>query len=735
MTTAPPVQRIPNRQPSQRMGAGSSNKLPAVSIDPFRVLRKHLTVILAACVLGILVGVAFWLVASRMFPQYTGSVKFEIVAALDESDQATTGDLERDEVVIRLARTEMNFLLSRQVLRYALSDPDIRQTEWAKKFITSDGTFDSPEAVDELEEDLGVRYIPDTNLFELLWSSSVPRDVPIVLNRIQRAYLQKRDEIADAQFEGDLRVFSQEESAINTELKNLDEEIGRFVEDSSILTLDAIRDHPLAKEMTEISEAMTKAESDLSLMLSNRDMIAAKMEGELEPTFEDRARAEEDYSIQRTIALITDLSTRLRTLQKSFGPTHNDVKAIQIQLEAAEAERDERMDEVMARNLNAELKSLNNTIESYASMISEQRADIEDRRKQLGEVAKNITNYQSLEERREFLQQERQRTRDLVADLRRIRQRAAADRVRLLTPAETPREKSFPKPEMIIPLAFLLIVGSTIGIIFLRELTDKRVKSASDLAVVPGARVLGVIPDIQDDPTRINKVELAVRDEPRSVIAESYRQSCTPIMKGLERSNHQTLLVLGGLPGSGTTTFITNLAAFIAAGGKRVVAIDANFRRPGLAKALGQTEENLVGLGDMLVDKVGLSDTIKSCGDSIDLIPAGTAANRVFERLNNGKFETIISELRSRYDYILLDAPPAVVAGDALVLANKTDASVIVVRANQEQRGLVSRLISQFSAAQSELIGLVLNRPRFTAGGYFKKNFATMAEYAGKGSS
>ncbi len=89
-----------------------------------------------------------------------------------------------------------------------------------------------------------------------------------------------------------------------------------------------------------------------------------------------------------------------------------------------------------------------------------------------------------------------------------------------------------------------------------------------------------------------------------------------------------------------------------------------------------------------------------------------------------------MAELRHRFDLVLVDAPPAVVAGDALVLANKVDSAALVVRANQEQRGLVARLVNQLIDAQCELMGIVLNRPKGTAGGYFKKNFEAMARYA-----
>jgi Mrp family chromosome partitioning ATPase len=57
---------------------------------------------------------------------------------------------------------------------------------------------------------------------------------------------------------------------------------------------------------------------------------------------------------------------------------------------------------------------------------------------------------------------------------------------------------------------------------------------------------------------------------------------------------------------------------------------------------------------------------------------------------------------------------------------------VLIIRAHQEQRGLVARLVSRLSESQSELLGIILNRPRGTAGGYFKRNYATMAAYSSK---
>jgi Mrp family chromosome partitioning ATPase len=165
-----------------------------------------------------------------------------------------------------------------------------------------------------------------------------------------------------------------------------------------------------------------------------------------------------------------------------------------------------------------------------------------------------------------------------------------------------------------------------------------------------------------------------------------------------------------------------------------VLLVDANFRRPGLDKAMGIGEDAL-GLGDVLSNAASIDEAIHDGGDGVSVMPAGTPANRVFERLNNGVIDGVLADLRSRYDLIIFDTPPAVVAGDAMMLANKLDAAVLVVRANQEHRGLVARMINRLTEARCELVGVLLNRPRGIAGGYLKKNYAAMADYSKSGAA
>ena len=114
---------------------------------------------------------------------------------------------------------------------------------------------------------------------------------------------------------------------------------------------------------------------------------------------------------------------------------------------------------------------------------------------------------------------------------------------------------------------------------------------------------------------------------------------------------------------------------------------------------------------------------------NLDLLSAGTAEQRVFEHLATEHMSRLLAEAGATYDLILVDVAPAVVAGDAAALANRVDASILVVRALSEKRGLVARLRSTLTDARAQFFGVVVNGVRSSAGGYFKHNIKATHAY------
>jgi capsular exopolysaccharide synthesis family protein len=159
-----------------------------------------------------------------------------------------------------------------------------------------------------------------------------------------------------------------------------------------------------------------------------------------------------------------------------------------------------------------------------------------------------------------------------------------------------------------------------------------------------------------------------------------------------------------------------------------VLIIDANFRRPSLHRIMGLQESP--GLADLLAGRRELDAVVQATSTpNLDLLSAGSKEVRVFERLSAQSMSELLTVARARYDIVLIDVAPVVVAGDAMGLAQKCDATVLVVRANAEKRGMVARVRNELSDTRSEFLGVVVNGVRSAAGGYMKGNIKAAAEY------
>ena len=159
------------------------------------------------------------------------------------------------------------------------------------------------------------------------------------------------------------------------------------------------------------------------------------------------------------------------------------------------------------------------------------------------------------------------------------------------------------------------------------------------------------------------------------------------------------------------------------------MVIDGDFRRPSLAEQLGLTDGG-VGLGDVLGGSGDFSSVAIRTEAGFDLVVAGTEGSRVVDRLGSPQMDELLGQAREQWDLIMVDAPPALAAGDALTIASKADGAVVVVHAGQDQRGLLVRLANAVRDAGTEVFGVILNQARTESGGYFKKNFRIMRDYS-----
>ena len=729
MSIAPSKSPVDPRTQPNRARAGAP-VAAAIQIDPIRVLRQHAWKIAAAAVIGVAIGGVAQVVCEFTYPLYSDTVLFELQQSPNEATDVTSRDDRTEESVERAGQTEAAKIVTRELLMKAMNNRDIEQTKWSEYYRDSSDRFVAEDAVDDLEDELAAGHQRRTNYVSLTWSTHVPSDVPIVLNRIADTYIAVKKAADDEKFEANRQTFDKQLKDLDAQLLSLAKEVSKFVSDNNMTSTNEERNEMLLA-VEDTSRRLGETKSLQTMAQSRKAQTEAKMEGRLEPSPDDIRTAEEDPQVQRSNSAVQEARVAAETYRKKFGANHAAVRSIETQVKAGELERDAIVNQILRRNLNADFKEYADQVESYSGLLERFEKDLVAQTVRLKDFAADNIMVTELKERRERLLEARAEQLKVLANLEQLKARDDVRAVNIARRAITPRQMSFPQWKYMLPAGGVLTLAIFVAFIFLREFLDTRVRYATDLTAISGMRLLGSIPDLSEDPLGTKKIERVVRDAPKSIAAELSRQITGQVLKTCAQGSIKSIACLSGLPEAGTTSFVTNLADSMAASGRKVLVVDANFRRSHLAAAMG-TEPDARGLGDVLGGQASIGDVIRSAGGNVDIVSAGTPESRVFELLNTTRFDSFLQEVGAKYDIVIVDVPPVVVAGDALAVANKVDGTILVVRAFQEQRGLVARLVNQLGDVRGQFIGAVLNRPINTAGGYLRKNYEAMSSYAAK---
>lgn len=215
--------------------------------------------------------------------------------------------------------------------------------------------------------------------------------------------------------------------------------------------------------------------------------------------------------------------------------------------------------------------------------------------------------------------------------------------------------------------------------------------------VVPAAR------PAEARPTRMVVAAL----QPHSVAAEQYRALRTRIAQSENGRSFRALLITSPAQGDGKTITALNLAIAMAQEfHRRVLLVDGDLRHPALHRLLGIPGRP--GLSDVLTGTAPLDDALVSIPEyRLTVLPAGNAVDRTTELLGSAEMRRLVDTLRTHFDRIVFDTPPAAPLADVSVLAPLVDGVLLVVRAGRTQRPAIDRAVEDIEP--SRMLGLVLN--------------------------
>lgn len=262
----------------------------------------------------------------------------------------------------------------------------------------------------------------------------------------------------------------------------------------------------------------------------------------------------------------------------------------------------------------------------------------------------------------------------------------------------------------------LAATGAAAGLLFavcyalLRSVIDTRLRNEHDLGRLSQKPVLGLIPRLPGKKNHDSGV--VMRRDPHAATSEAYRRVAANLEFLSPDDPVRSVAVTSSLPAEGKSQLVLNLAVALAESKKRVLVIDADLRRPTVAKTCGI--DGQFGLTTVLTGGAELQEAIVPWGP-IHVLPAGRTAPNPAELLSSKAMGEIMAESLTQFDFIIVDAAPLLPVSDTLSLVRHVSGTVMVAQAGRTKARHLRSALSIIDGVKSEVYGIVLNRVK-TAG-------------------
>jgi polysaccharide biosynthesis transport protein len=688
-------------------------------VDLWLVIRKR-RVLLLCMALGLagLAALAGWVRG----PRYTATAEVQIqpgsasdlkesistmlssgLSSLDEIMESDGEILQSQSLLMDVAKT----LKLQENPTFLGGDTKVRTSLFGgKTYQVLDGDLNNPwvqtEIVKILRKHLKVDRVPRTQMMSIEYESRSPDLSASIVNTLQARFIEQNYQLhyqttqAVSHWLGDqiddLRKIVQTSQDQMVDLQN---KLGVYALDPShSLVVSEIGN--LEKGLSDATEQRVIAEARYKILQSiPPDQI------EDSPT---PLGAEGAQSLITTLrAQRAAAEAQLGHLQPVYGPNYPQVQ----QLHAEIASLDSELSKQEARIVNQARDAFGvaETAENQAKgMLDAKESDLYAQR---NDLVKYMLLSEEYESNRHMYESILDRLREAAVDAG----LDAAD-VSIVDLASLPVEPSSLQPwELgLIGLVFGAFSGLTLAM-FLEKM-DTRLRDVHEIQEILGLPSLAMIPQSHWK-SKESELEWVVGPEllrdPRSPFSESFRALRTSMRLSTTSRQSKVIAVTSCQPAEGKSTVSVNMAAVLAQGGKKVVLVDTDMRRPSVYKRLRM--EGGKGLSELLTGYYTLDEVTQTHETltMLDVIPSGTVPPLPADLLASDQMAEVVRQLRERYDYVIFDTPPVLSVTDPAIVAAQSDGMVLVIRQGYCTRRMLARATEIVRDLDVKVYGFVFN--------------------------
>jgi capsular exopolysaccharide synthesis family protein len=278
---------------------------------------------------------------------------------------------------------------------------------------------------------------------------------------------------------------------------------------------------------------------------------------------------------------------------------------------------------------------------------------------------------------------------------------------RVLNKATVPSSPYKPNKKLMLAIGILLGLMLGLGLAFLLEHFDNTFKSSEEVEKKLNVPVIGMLPNISEKEEASPALQFV--EQPKSAFSESIRTLRTGVLLSLPDNDHKAILVTSTVPGEGKTTIAMNLAHSLSHLGDAIL-VEADLRRPMMKKNMGRKKEK--GLTSLISGESDFAESIMLDARSkkLHILSSGTVPPNPLELLSSEKFDILLEKLKQKYKFVIMDCAPVMAVSDALVLSQKVDGVLFVVKHESTPSQLVESAVSRLRRVSAKIIGVTLNR-------------------------
>jgi polysaccharide biosynthesis transport protein len=657
-------------------------------LDYWRIIRIRKTVILAVFLLVVITATLVTFILPESYTS-TATIKIERDAPDITGIMERGGNMPYDPYFMQ---TEFALIQSDVILGKVIDDLGLNK-EWGKKYGNGE-PFKTTETKRILKNRIGLRFVRNTSLIEISFSSEKAEEAAKIANAVAEAYKAHRLEQRKSLSEGGIvalqeRYDEQEAKRAQTnvdELRiklNISDAMASGEGPAPLMTAETLR-------KLESMRIESKAEYDRqATLLDNLKRLGTDLGPEGLAQAIPSATA--DSLLNSLLEQLTVADQRLVSLQKQYGPLNVEVISCQAMVEQLHAKIKDRVNGVML-GLDARVASLKKGLDDFEKEVAQAKTNdvVEANRTRPYFEAKR-----DLDELQHFRQ---------ILDLRIASEKIdvglpktmMAEIVNKAVPSATP---SHPNKPLNIALGIIIGLVVGVGLAFFIEYLDTSVKTIDDVERSLQCPVLGVIPQ---------NVGLLLDEGTESPHAEAYRVLRTNLLFSRKEDKLNTVAVVSAGAGEGKSTTVFNLASVFAQSGQRTLVVDSDLRRPTLHKMLHLSNNR--GLTNYLLKQNALEEVIQTTSlPTLDFLSSGKLPSSSLGILSSAQMRDLISELKQRYDFVFFDSPPIMGVSDASILASEVDMTLQVIQYRRYPQPMNIRAKQLVEKVGGNLVGIVLN--------------------------